>query len=153
MITVIDKSTKSNLGFAISFADFYDLYEFGPDQHQNALSVIERAQIIPISDELALSESTQSGIDRVIQKYRDQTMRMDRELRPHIGSICVAVMQILSLQFQAYKMRQQPMEAKMVSQKCDLIYSYFNNMESAIKPPGAGDDTAQTISKYYYRTR
>ena len=158
MITPIDKRNSGNLIVAILFADFYDSFYQndggGSNQHEKALEIMAKTELIPLRDELAISFSQQtSRRHSFIKPFQEQTMRIDANLQKFVGNICVAVMQILSLQFQACRLRQQQKEAEMISRKCDIIYAYFNRMESTIKPAGAGDDTAQNVSKYYYRTR
>jgi len=156
MVRPINKGNVGNLVIAILFADFYDLYSFqsdpGSDQHERALEMIEKSDLIPLRGELAIAFSSQSRRHELMKPFLDHTLRIDSNLQKFVGNICVAVMQILSLQFQACRMRQQQKEAQVISWKCDMVYAFVNKMESIIRP-AAGDDTAQNISKYYYRTR
>jgi len=149
----IDVRNRGNLICAIHFADFYD-YLRGSEEgdHSKALSIIADSKLIPVQDEVVMAAQTQS-MECVMKPFKERTLRMDSALQKFVGDICVAVMQILSLQFQVSRRRQQHKEAQHVSRKSKLIYDYFNRLESHIKPIGAGDDTAQNISNYYYRTR
>lgn len=157
-ITSIEKRNSDNLVVAILFADFYDSFHQndggGANHNEKALDMMVKTDLIPLRDELAITYSQRpEKRHEIIKPFQERTMGIDSSLQQFMGNICVAVMQILSLQFQACRQRQQQREAQMISRKCDIIYAYFNRMESTIKPAGAGDDTAQNISKYYYRTR
>jgi len=151
VVAHIDNRTSANLVIAILFSDFYDSYNAA--DHAKALDMITRSDLIPLRDELIISLSNQSRRHELIKRFQDSTMKIDPNLQKFVGNICVAVMEMLSTQFQACRMRQQQKEAQMISAKCEVIYNYFNRMESTIKPTGTGDDTAQNISKFYYSTR
>jgi len=156
LIKNINANNSFNMICAIHFAEFYDLFYQQQsnkcDKYQEALKIINTNGMIPINDENIIKLENNQNINSIIAPYKNKVLKLENDLKKYVGEICVAVMQILLLQFQTFQNNKQLKNAYRVSQKCYIIYNFFNNLESQIKPIGAGD-TAKQISNLYFQTR
>merc|ERR1711933_642232 len=145
----IEQRTMCNLICSIHFAEFYDLYQSEDcNKYDEALSVIQTLDIIPIK---FINLQNHQNMNEILESHKSKVLKLDNNLRKYVGEICVAIMQIFYHQYQSLPHKGDE-NAFRISQKCRIIYTFFNMVESQIKPIGAGE-TAKQVSNLYFQTQ
>eukprot|EP01084_Bolivina_argentea_P042143 77744_1 len=146
-IVTMNEDSTFNLICAIHFAEFYDAFYEG--KMDDALNIININGVIPFAKNMNDINSTTD-----LRQYKHKTLKLHNDLQKYIGQICVSVMQILFNQFQSARNNKQVQNATNIAKKTQIIYNFFNILESQIKPIGVHDgDAAKQISNLYFQTR